>query len=124
MTNEQADGRQHPAEQTTPPTTFRGSDDLPLLYRCASHTSLTAQHRFLLALRLRLGGLLGAVAGAALPACTVAGINVGGLIALVSFAVALAAELYRYRAKFTGGPKRYSNLNRMKKYYLSLVMIV
>lgn len=94
MTNEQADGRQHPAEQTTPPTTFRGSDDLPLLYRCASHTSLTAQHRFLLALRLRLGGLLGAVAGAALPACTVAGINVGGLIALVSFAVALAAELY------------------------------
>ena len=53
MTNEQADGRQHPAEQTTPPTTFRGSDDLPHLYRCASHTSLTAQHRFLLALRLR-----------------------------------------------------------------------
>lgn len=94
MTSEQVGSTQHHPEEATPSATFRGPDDLPLLYRCASHTSLTAQHRFFGALRLRLGGLLGAVAGATLIASTMAGINVGGLIALVSFAVALAAELY------------------------------
>jgi len=73
---------------------FRDPDDLPLLYRCANTSSMLAQRRFFRALRLRLAGLLGAVVGAALTSWTVAGVNVGGLIALVSFAVALAAELY------------------------------
>ena len=94
MTSAQAaDGTQPPPGQTTSPVSLNG-DDLPLLYRSASHTSQTAQRRFLAALRLRLGGLLGAVAGATLTAWTVSGINVGGLIALVSFALALGAELY------------------------------
>ena len=94
MTSEQADGMQHPPGQATPPASFNGREDLPLLYRSASHTSQTAQRRFLAALQLRLGGLLGAVVGATLTAWTVAGVNVGGLVAFVSFAVALAAELY------------------------------
>lgn len=94
MTSEQASDAQHPPRKATSPATLDGPEGLPLLYRSASRTSQTAQRRFLAALRLRLGGLLGAVVGATLTAWTVADINVGGLVALVSFAVALAAELY------------------------------
>ncbi|MGY1740068.1 MULTISPECIES: DUF4231 domain-containing protein [unclassified Blastococcus] len=73
--------------------TLLDPDDFPALYRSADTTSLEAQQNFLAALRVRLGGLLAATAGGVI-AWSVGSIQVGGLISLVAFLIALAAELY------------------------------
>lgn len=67
--------------------------DFPALYRSADSTSLDAQRHFLVALRIRLGGLLVATVGGLISWSTGA-IEVGGLVSLVAFVAALAAELY------------------------------
>ncbi len=73
-------------------------DDFPALYRSADKTSLDAQRNFLIALRVRLGGLLGAAVGGVISLST-GTIELGGLISLVAFAIALAAELYTATAR-------------------------
>jgi len=72
---------------------FLDPDDFPALYRSADRTSLDAQRRFLVVLRVRLGGLLAAAVGAAV-SWELRTFQVGGLISLLAFAVALTAELY------------------------------
>ena len=78
---------------TDGPLTLVDPDDFPALYRSADRTSLAAQRRFLVALRFRLGGLLLAAVGGAI-SWSVGSVEFGGLLALVAFAVALAAESY------------------------------
>src|SRR3954454_1522598 len=72
---------------------FLDPDDFPTLYRSADRTSLGAQRRFLVVLRVRLGGLLVATVGAAVT-WELGSFQVGGLVSLLAFAIALAAELY------------------------------
>jgi hypothetical protein len=68
-------------------------DDLPALYKIADRTSLDAQKRFLIALRVRLGGLLVASIGGVI-SWSLGDVQLGGLISLVAFVAAIAAEFY------------------------------
>lgn len=72
---------------------LKDPEDLPALYQAADRTSIRAQDRFLLAFRLRIGGLLAAAVGGVLP-LSVGSIEGGGLLALIGFLVALGAETY------------------------------
>jgi hypothetical protein len=65
----------------------------PALYEAADSASLAAQRGFLIALRLRLGGLLTAAMGAAIfLALEMPG--AGGWVAVVGFLLSLMAEVY------------------------------
>lgn len=72
---------------------LKDPEDFPVLYRSADGVSLAAQRRFLTATKVRLGGLLMAAVGGAVT-WSLFGVNSGGLLALIAFASALAAELY------------------------------
>jgi SMODS and SLOG-associating 2TM effector domain 3 len=70
----------------------RDPEDLPALYQSTNQQSLRAQRSFLMWFKVRLGGLLLAAIGGGV-AWTVHDFRVGGAVAFVAFAVALAAEL-------------------------------
>lgn len=72
---------------------LRDPEDFPALYKSADKTSLRAQARFLLALKVRLGGLLLAALGGAI-SWSAGSVQVGGLVALLAFLAALGSELY------------------------------
>ena len=67
--------------------------DYPALYQSADASSLTGQRRFLNATRVRLAGLVIAAAGGAFTA-SIGAVDVFGVLALVGFAGAIAAEAY------------------------------
>lgn len=67
--------------------------DFPALYRSADRASLAAQRRFLVALRVRLVGLLLAAVGGAIT-WAAGRVELGGMLALLAFLLALGAELY------------------------------
>ena len=75
---------------TTP--TIRDPDDFPALYQSANQQSCNAQRSFLLWFKLRLSGFVVAALGGAI-GWSVGHLQVGGAIAFLAFAVALAAEL-------------------------------
>ena len=68
-------------------------DDYPALYRSADAGSLSGQRRFLVGTRVRLYGLLLAAVGGGFSAM-VGGVDLFGLLGLVSFVAAVGAELY------------------------------
>jgi hypothetical protein len=72
--------------------------DFPPLYRSANRTSLAAQARFFRAMRVRITALLIATVAGAL-GVSIAGVAATGIIAFLSFVVALVAELYLAIAK-------------------------
>jgi hypothetical protein len=67
--------------------------DFGSLYQSADESSLIGQRRFLLATRIRLGGVVAAAVGGAF-AAEAGPVDIFGLIALVAFLAALAAEVY------------------------------
>jgi SMODS and SLOG-associating 2TM effector domain 3/SMODS and SLOG-associating 2TM effector domain 1 len=67
-------------------------EDFPALHQSASHQSLRAQKSFLLWFKIRLAGIVLAAVGGAI-GWTMGRINIGGAIAFLAFAAALAAEL-------------------------------
>ena len=69
-----------------------GPEDFPALHQSADHQSLRAQKSFLLWFKVRLTGIVVAAMGGAI-GWTTGRINVGGAIAFLAFAAALAAEL-------------------------------
>lgn len=72
---------------------LRDPEDMPALYRAANEASMKAQSAFLIALKLRLYGLLVAAIGGAATA-TQWGSDLGPFVVVGAFAVVLAAELY------------------------------
>lgn len=75
------------------PQGVRDPEDLPALYQAANRSSVDAQNRFLLAMKIRLGGLLVAAIGGAV-SWRHGDFAIGGLVALVAFLAAIGAELY------------------------------
>jgi hypothetical protein len=67
-------------------------EDFPALHQSADHQSRRAQRSFLLWFKIRLAGLVLAAVGGAI-GWTTGRINIGGAIAFLAFAAALAAEL-------------------------------
>lgn len=76
------------------PTTanIHDPDDLPAFYQSTNRQSLEAQKSFMFWLKLRLGGFVIAAVGGAI-GWRLGGLHLGGAIAFIAFAVALAAEL-------------------------------
>ena len=74
-------------------TPVLSSEDFPALHRSANQHSLNAQHTFLLWFKIRLGGLVVAAIGGAITWTIHGRPLVGGAVAVVAFAAALAAEL-------------------------------
>ena len=72
--------------------TIHDPDDLPALYRSTNQQSIDSQKSFLLWLKIRLGGFVVAAVGGAV-GWRLGGLHLGGAVAFVAFAVALAAEL-------------------------------
>jgi hypothetical protein len=68
------------------------SEDFPALHGSANQQSLKAQRSFLLWSKIRLAGIVLAAVGGAI-GWTTGRLHVGGAIAVVAFAAALAAEL-------------------------------
>jgi hypothetical protein len=68
------------------------SEDFPALHSSASQQSLKAQRSYLLWFKIRLAGIVLAAVGGAVD-WTTGRLHVGGAIAVVAFAAALAAEL-------------------------------
>jgi hypothetical protein len=68
------------------------SEDFPALHQSTNQQSLSAQKSFLLWSKIRLAGFVIAAVGAAI-AWTTGPIHVGGVVAFLAFATALAAEL-------------------------------
>lgn len=75
---------------TTPPVLV--SEDFPALQQSTDQQSLGAQKSFLLWFKIRLAGVVVAAVGGAI-AWTSGPIHVGGVVAFLAFAAALAAEL-------------------------------
>jgi hypothetical protein len=67
-------------------------EDFPALHTSANEQSLRAQHSFLLWFKIRLAGIVLAAVGGAI-GWTTGRLHVGGAIAVLAFAAALAAEL-------------------------------
>ncbi len=76
---------------TTPPPVLV-PQDFPALYQSAGRQSQSAQKSFLFWFKVRLAGIVGAAIGGAI-AWTTHNIHIGGVIAALAFAAALAAEL-------------------------------
>ena len=83
---------------SSPPLALHDPDDFPTLYRATNRSSLESQVRFLRALRIRLSCLLLATVGGAI-GFSIFGFAVGGIVAFLSFVVALSAGLYLETAK-------------------------
>src|SRR4051812_48423561 len=74
--------------------------DLPPVYKAADASSLESQNNFMLATKVRLGGLLGAAilgffTWKAKPAPT----DWAGVLAAISFGIALVVEIYLLKNK-------------------------
>jgi hypothetical protein len=80
--------------------TIGGPAELPALYRSADRESQRAQRSYLRSLRVRLGALLVAAFGGALTLTSAGGFHVGGGLAFLAFACALA------RSSFSPGQAR------------------
>jgi hypothetical protein len=76
--------------------TIGGPAELPALYRSADRESQRAQRSYLRSLRVRLGALLVAAFGA-LTLTTAGGFHVGGGLAFLAFACALARSSFSPR---------------------------
>jgi hypothetical protein len=68
------------------------SEDFPALHQSADDQSLNAQKSFLLWFKIRLAGIVVAAIGGAIT-LTTGRIQIGGVVAVLAFAAALAAEL-------------------------------
>ncbi|HUO41057.1 MAG TPA: DUF4231 domain-containing protein, partial [Mycobacterium sp.] len=76
----------------TTPLPVLEPEDFPALHQSADRQSLSAQKSFLFWFKVRLAGIVGAAIGGAI-AWTTRSIDIGGVIAFLAFAAALAAEL-------------------------------
>jgi SMODS and SLOG-associating 2TM effector domain 3 len=74
--------------------TIGGPAELPALYRSADRESQRAQRSYLRSLRVRLGALLVATFGGALTLTIACGFHVGGGLAFLTFACALARSSF------------------------------